>query len=114
MSNKQKTALVVDDEFDDLEALRVPLSADGFNVLTASDGKSAKALFNTDPDLNRSDKHRLLVVVVAVVQMADRLAITKSKTEIQSTCERWPPAARASSRRWATGGSFQPTRRARR
>jgi hypothetical protein len=37
MSNSQKTALVVDDELDDLEALRVPLAADGFNVLTASE-----------------------------------------------------------------------------
>lgn len=31
-------------------------------------------------DLNRSDKHRLLVVVVAVVQMANTLVFTKSKT----------------------------------
>jgi two-component system, cell cycle sensor histidine kinase and response regulator CckA len=50
MSNSQKTALVVDDELDDLEALRVPLAADGFNVLTASEGKSARALFNTNRD----------------------------------------------------------------
>jgi DNA-binding response OmpR family regulator len=50
MSKKQRTALVVDDEFDDLEALRASLAADGFDVLTASDGKSARALFNSSPD----------------------------------------------------------------
>ena len=50
MLNKKKTALVVDDEFDDLEALRGPLAADGFDILAASGGKSARALFNINPD----------------------------------------------------------------
>ncbi len=43
--NDRKTALVVDDEAEDLEALRGPLVADGFCVLTATDGKSAIDLF---------------------------------------------------------------------
>jgi hypothetical protein len=34
-------------------------------------------------DLSRSDKHRLLVVVVAVVQMADRIAITAADREVE-------------------------------
>ena len=50
VSKRQKTALVVDDEFDDLEALRAPLAANGFDVFPAKDGKSAMALFNANPD----------------------------------------------------------------
>jgi len=34
-------------------------------------------------DLDRSDKHRLLVVVVAVVQMADRLALTAADRDVE-------------------------------
>jgi len=41
MSQSLGRVLVVDDEPDDLEALRLALASSGFEVITATDGKSA-------------------------------------------------------------------------
>ena len=45
MSQSLGHVLVVDDEPDDLEALRLALASSGFEVITATDGKSALEIF---------------------------------------------------------------------
>ena len=50
MSRETKTALVVDDESSDLEALAAALGAAGYRVITATDGKTAEESFRAQPD----------------------------------------------------------------
>ena len=50
---KMKTALVVDDEASDLDALEQALTAAGYDVLTASDGNGALAAGSHRPSRHR-------------------------------------------------------------
>jgi DNA-binding NtrC family response regulator len=45
-----KTALVVDDEASDLDALEQALTAAGYDVLTANNGNSALEIFRAEPE----------------------------------------------------------------
>ena len=47
---EMRTALVVDDEASDLDALEQALATAGYHVLTATDGNSALEIFQKQPD----------------------------------------------------------------
>ena len=64
MSQSLSRVLVVDDEPDDREALRLALAQSGFEVITATDGKSALEILEV-----YSARFHLLVTDVAMTPM---------------------------------------------
>ena len=64
------TVLVVDDEKDIVSALKIYLTSDGYNVLTAYDGKEAL-------DILKSNEVHLILMDIMMPQLDGLSALTK-------------------------------------